>query len=108
MGDGSGERGALNRIRTASAAIDRPLVREYAIRSDRTTTRSLCHGKSGQRLDRRRLEREHDPIFGYARFEEFGGDACFGPIALDPEFAVDEIDMDETTVDTSVLVIAAD
>jgi Dolichyl-phosphate-mannose-protein mannosyltransferase len=54
-----------------------------------------------------RLEGQHDPVLRYPRLLEFRGDAMLQPVALDPQLAVDDVDMDQAAVNP-FLVVPAD
>src|SRR5205823_5295165 len=54
------------------------------------------------RPDVLRVEREHDAVSGNARRNQLRGDSLFGPVALDPELPVNQIDVDDATVNTPV------
>ena len=46
-----------------------------------------------------RVEAEDDLVFGHAEFVKFNGDAGLGAVLLDPDFAVNNIDVENYAVD---------
>src|SRR5262249_39410703 len=46
-----------------------------------------------------RPEGQHDPILGDAGLDQLLGDSMFGAVALDPELAVDDVEVDQAPMD---------
>src|SRR4051794_25432095 len=61
----------------------------------------LSNGEFGMRPHVRRMESEDNAIFRDAGFDQADGNAFLGAIALDPDFAVDDVEVNEDTMNAS-------
>lgn len=59
----------------------------------------LAWGEAGHVAGEGRVEAEDDLVFGNAEFVEFDGDAGFGAVLLNPNFAVNNIDVEDYAID---------
>src|SRR5438128_2234362 len=65
-----------------------------------------CHRVIGMFAHLRRAEGEDDMCFWDAGLYQFGGDAVFGVVGLDPHFVGHDVDVHERVVDALVAVPA--
>jgi hypothetical protein len=63
----------------------------------------LCHGKFRVLPHRRRTKTQNDMVSRHAGFDELIGNPAFRAIALNPNLAIDDIDMHQTSMNAAII-----
>jgi hypothetical protein len=74
---------------------------DYVSHSLEKVSLTLCHSKIGVLPDIRSVKSQNDVVFRDARFDQFIGYTVLCAVSLNPDFILDDVDMNEYAVNSS-------